>query len=156
MVKEKVAAAPKAKAKAKKAATPKKTKPGKPIAHGVGRRKSSVARVWLRKGNGSIRVNGKDYAQYFDTEVSRLDAATPFRVIPTGSSFDAEINVNGGGVFSQAGAVRLGISRALLAQDATIRPVLRKLGLLTVDSRLKERKKYGQRGARRKFQFVKR
>ena len=147
-------------ATAKKAATKKKAVPkasaGAPLAHGVGRRKTAVARVWLRKGSGKIRVNGKDYTNYFDTEVARLDAATIFRVMPTSGNYDVEANICGGGLFAQAGALKLGIARALVEQDETVRPALRKHGLLTVDSRMKERKKYGQRGARRKFQFTKR
>jgi len=132
-----------------------KVRSGAPIAHGIGRRKSSVARVWLRPGKGAIVVNGKDFKDYFDTEVARLKASTPFRVIPD-AQFDIDANVNGGGVCSQADAVKLGISRAMLMVDETLRPVLRQNDLLTVDSRLKERKKPGQKAARRKFQFVKR
>ena len=128
----------------------------KPLAHGVGRRKSSVARVWLRRGSGKILVNGKGYTDYFDTDIARMDASIPFKVCPMGSNYDVEANVAGGGPFSQAGAVRLGISRALLSLDEAVRPVLRKHGLLTVDSRVKERKKYGQKGARARFQFSKR
>jgi small subunit ribosomal protein S9 len=128
----------------------------KPIAHGVGRRKSSVARAWLKKGSGAITVNGKDFKEYFTTEVTRLDAAAPFQVIPTSATFDIEANVQGGGFASQAGAIRLAIARALVLHDETVRPVLRQYNFLTVDSRLKERKKYGKRAARRSFQFVKR
>lgn len=127
-----------------------------PLAHGVGRRKSSVARVWLRRGKGAIMVNGKEVNQYFDTDITRTDAATPFKVCPMGAEFDVDVNVRGGGLTSQAGAVKLGIARAFVIVDERVRPVLREHGLLTVDSRLKERKKYGQKAARRKFQFVKR
>ncbi len=127
-----------------------------PLAHGVGRRKSSVARVWLRAGKGAIVVNGKDFKDYFDTEVTRLRASTPFRVLPAEALFDVEVNVIGGGVCSQADAIKLGISRAMLAVDSRLRPALRQHDLLTVDSRLKERKKYGRKAARRRFQFVKR
>ena len=126
------------------------------IGHGVGRRKSCVARVWLKRGNGNIVVNGKKYTEYFDTEVAQLAASTPFRIVPIASAFDVEINVQGGGLNGQADAVKLGIARALLETDETLRPTLRQHGLLTVDSRLKERKKYGQKAARRRFQFVKR
>jgi small subunit ribosomal protein S9 len=141
-----------------KTAQPKipKVKSLAPLAHGVGRRKSSVARVWLRAGKGAIIVNGKDFKEYFDTEITRLKASTPFRVIPAESQFDIEANVIGGGVYSQADAVKLGIARALVAANDGLRPVLRQHDLLTVDSRVKERKKYGQKAARRKFQFVKR
>lgn len=144
----------KAKAPAKTAKT--KVRTIAPLAHGVGRRKSSIARVWLRAGKGAIVVNGKDFKDYFKTEVTRLAASTPFRIIPVESQFDIEANVLGGGHCSQADAVKLGIARALLTADEKLRPVLRQHDLLTVDSRVKERKKYGQKAARRKFQFVKR
>lgn len=127
-----------------------------PLAHGVGRRKSSVARVWLRAGKGTIIVNGKDFKEYFDTEIARLKASAPFRLVPMESQFDIEANVNGGGTYSQADAVKLGIARALVAVNEGLRPALRQHDLLTVDSRLKERKKYGRKAARRRFQFVKR
>lgn len=127
-----------------------------PLAHGVGRRKSSVARVWLTRGSGKIVVNGLDAATYFDTIVSRKSAQMPFEVCPVSSLYDVSVNVNGGGKMGQADAVKLGIARAFLKQDETLRPVLRKHGLLTSDSRIKERKKYGRKGARRRFQFVKR
>lgn len=127
-----------------------------PIAHGVGRRKTAVARIWLRHGSGAIRVNGQDYSNYFDTTVSAETAATPFRVCPVGTQFDVEANVCGGGKVAQADAVKLGIARAFVEFDETIKPILKKNGLMTVDSRKKERKKYGQKGARAKFQFVKR
>jgi small subunit ribosomal protein S9 len=127
-----------------------------PLAHGVGRRKSSVARVWLRRGTGLIVVNGLSHIEYFDTDIMRADAARPFAVVPMASRYDVMANVKGGGLVAQAGAVRLGISRALLILDENVRIVLRQNGLLTCDSRVKERKKYGQKAARRKFQFVKR
>ncbi len=147
----------KAKATATKTTTPKtKARTAAPVAHGVGRRKSSVARVWLRPGKGTIVVNGKDFKEYFDTEVTRLDASKVFRVMTTDITFDVEANVVGGGNSSQAGAVQLGIARALVAANEGLRPMLRQHDLLTVDSRVKERKKYGQKAARRKFQFVKR
>lgn len=148
----------KAKATTTKTTTPKtvKARSVAPIAHGVGRRKSSVARVWLRPGKGIISVNGKDFKEYFDTEVTRLDASKPFRVMSAELNFDVQANVVGGGNCSQAGAVQLGIARALLATNEALRPMLRQHELLTVDSRVKERKKYGQKAARRKFQFVKR
>lgn len=127
-----------------------------PIAHGVGRRKSAVARVWLKKGTGSIIVNGKDFKDYFDTEVNRIEASAPFTLIPTSNGLDVDINVYGGGTNAQAGAIKLGIARAMVLADDTLRSALRAEKLLTVDSRVKERKKYGQKAARRKFQFVKR
>lgn len=127
-----------------------------PLAHGVGRRKSSVARVWLREGTGAILVNGKAAQDYFETEFNRTTVGIPFKVCAPAVHYDIEVNVNGGGLRGQADAAALGIARALLSHDENLRPILKKEGLLTVDSRLKERKKYGQRGARRKFQFVKR
>jgi len=141
---------------APKAAPKKDSKRGKPVAYGLGRRKTACARVWLRRGPGSFVVNGMEMEKYFDTEIMRLDASTPFRVTPVASNFDIEVNLQGGGKCGQAGAVKLGIARALLQVDEGLRSLLRQHGLLTVDSRQKERKKYGQRGARRKFQFVKR
>ena len=127
-----------------------------PVAYGTGRRKSSVARVWLRRGKGAMVINGIPYNKYFDTEVARLEASTPFRACEEASKFDIEANVGGGGKKAQADAVKLGFARALVGMYENLRPVLRQYNLLTVDSRLKERKKYGQKAARRKFQFVKR
>jgi small subunit ribosomal protein S9 len=145
MIKKK--AASEAKAASKKQAT---------LAHAVGRRKTSVARVFVRRGTGKIVVNNQDYMGYFDTEVERLKAGKPFQVIPVAMNFDVEASVEGGGKKGQADAVKLGVARALLSLDEGLRPSLREHELLTVDSRQKERKKYGQKGARRKFQFVKR
>lgn len=127
-----------------------------PVAHGVGRRKTAVARVWLRRGDGQIRVNGLNHVTYFDTQMAADVAAIPFKVCPIGANFDVAVNVCGGGKVAQADAVKLGIARAFVAFDVNAKPVLKKFGLMTVDARRKERKKYGQRGARRKFQFVKR
>lgn len=128
-----------------------------PVAHGVGRRKSAVARIWLKRGKGEVTINEKDYAQYFDTEVARLAAVEAFAVYPDAAKYYNVVgNVSGGGKRAQADAVKLGIARALLITDESLKSLLRQNGLLTVDARLKERKKYGQRGARRKFQFVKR
>lgn len=143
--------------KAKKSTSPASaTKKQAVVAHGVGRRKSAIARVWLRRGTGLVVVNGKDVKDYFDTALTIADATTPYKVAPQGAKYDAQVNVCGGGLCAQAGAVRLGIARALVASDAEMRPLLRKNDLLTVDARRKERKKYGQKAARRKFQFVKR
>jgi small subunit ribosomal protein S9 len=127
-----------------------------PVAHGVGRRKTAVARVWLRRGDGQISVNGQNHMNYFDTKIAADVAATPFRVCPIGANFNVEVNVFGGGKVAQANAVKLGIARAFVEFDANAKPQLKKHGLMTVDSRKKERKKYGQKAARRKFQFVKR
>lgn len=137
----------------KTAHTPKKNAP---LGHGVGRRKSAVARVWLRRGSGKVMVNDKQSESYFPTEETRSEAVKVFNVAPVSSSYDVYARVYGGGLCAQAGAVKLGIARAFLDLDETLRPALRKLDLLTVDARNKERKKYGQKAARRKFQFVKR
>ncbi len=124
--------------------------------HGVGRRKSSVARVWLKRGDGSILVNGVDYKKYFDTKDNKDNVVFPLRVLSLDKTFSIDVNVEGGGLVGQSGAVRLGISRALVNYDEKYKAPLKKYKLLTVDARLKERKKYGQKAARRKFQFVKR
>ncbi|MCL5875888.1 MAG: 30S ribosomal protein S9 [Candidatus Dependentiae bacterium] len=144
---------PKASSKSLKSLKPASTTP---IAHGVGRRKAAVARAWLKNGSGNIVVNGKNYRDYFDTEVARTEASSPFTLIPASKDLDVDVNVYGGGLIAQAGAVKLGIARAMVEADETIRPTLRAEKMLTVDARVKERKKYGQKAARRKFQFVKR
>ena len=128
-----------------------------PLAHGVGRRKSSVARIWLRRGKGAVRVNSKDIVDYFDTNIDIENAKTAFRVVPSLSgSYDVQVNVSGGGKTAQADAVKLAIARGFVQLDESLKPTLRKHNLLTVDSRQKERKKPGRKGARRSFQFVKR
>ncbi len=127
-----------------------------PLAHGVGRRKKAVARVWLRRGKGDLTINKREYQRYFDTEIAQKRARAPYEVYPDVAKYDISVNVNGGGLIAQADAVKLGIARALLEVNSELRPLLRKAGLLTVDARVKERKKYGQRGARAKFQFTKR
>lgn len=125
--------------------------------HGVGRRKKSVARVWLkRNGKGEIIVNGKNYTDHFDTDITRSMVAVPLGLTKYERQFDVQVNVVGGGIVGQAQATQLGIARALLCFDEELKPLLRQNNLLTVDSRIKERKKYGQKAARRKFQFVKR
>lgn len=131
-------------------------KPSSTLAHGVGRRKAAVARVWLKRGKGNLVINDKNYVDYFDTDISRSNAYIPFKVYQPASNYDVAVNVCGGGLYAQADAVKLGIARALVSMNEEIRPMLRQHGLLTVDSRVKERKKYGQKAARRKFQFVKR
>lgn len=142
---------------AKANATPvAKTLKNAPIAHAVGRRKSAVARVWVRKGKGQIEINGRPVDEYFTVLSARLEAKASSQIIPATSGMSFEVNVHGGGYTAQAGAVRLAIARSLLAFDETVKPELKKAGFLTVDSRLKERKKYGQKAARRKFQFTKR
>ena len=123
---------------------------------GTGRRKTSVARVRLATGSGKITVNGRAFENYFPLETLRSTAAQPLAVTSTTEKVDANINVTGGGPNGQAGAVSHGIARALLKFDANLRPQLKAEGLLTRDSRMKERKKYGQPGARKRFQFSKR
>jgi len=123
---------------------------------GTGRRKTAVARVRLAAGSGKILINGRALDNYFTTEVLRGMVTQPFNTTQTASRFDARVNVSGGGPAGQAGAVRHGIARALLEADATYRPALKSGGLLTRDPRMKERKKYGQPGARKRFQFSKR
>ena len=126
------------------------------VSHGVGRRKSAVARVWLLRGAGSITVNGRDYQTYFDTQQMQLDANEPFRVLPRAKNYDVKAIIVGGGKVGQASALKVGIARSLSLHDPEFRSELRKFGLLTVDSRLKERKKPGRKAARKRFQFVKR
>ncbi len=122
----------------------------------TGRRKSAVARVRLSVGSGKIVVNGRPLENYFPTEVLRGMVTQPFSSTQMTSKFDARVNVTGGGPAGQAGAVRHGIARALLVADPNLRPTLKGDGLLTRDPRMKERKKYGQPGARKRFQFSKR
>lgn len=123
---------------------------------GTGRRKTAVARVRLAPGAGKITVNGRPIENYFVLEAQRTWATHALAVTGTASRFDARVNVSGGGPNGQAGAVRLGIARALLKTDLNCRSVLKAEGLLTRDPRVKERKKYGQPGARKRFQFSKR
>ena len=123
---------------------------------GTGRRKTAVARVRLATGSGKITVNGRPFENYFPLETLRATASQPLSVTSTTEKLDARVNVSGGGPNGQAGAVSHGIARALLKFDANLRPQLKAEGLLTRDSRMKERKKYGQPGARNRFQFSKR
>jgi small subunit ribosomal protein S9 len=123
---------------------------------GTGRRKSAVARVRIRPGTGSITVNGKDFQEFFPTDDTRNLVTGPLTATECREKFDIFVNVRGGGPTGQAGAVRLGIARALKVDDESNEGALREGGFLTRDARMKERKKYGQRGARRKFQFSKR
>ncbi len=123
---------------------------------GTGRRKTSVARVFLRPGKGDIQVNGRPIERYFQTESSRAMVRQPLAATETVDKFDLLILADGGGVAGQAGAARLGISRALVEFNAELRGRLKKLGFLTRDPRKHERKKYGQKGARKRFQFSKR
>ena len=128
----------------------------KPYFYGTGRRKKSIARVRLYPGTGAITVNGKNVDDYFGLETLKLIIAQPFGVSETEGKFDVVANVAGGGLSGQAGAIRHGIARALVAADAEYRPALKKAGFLTRDPRMKERKKYGLKGARRAPQFSKR
>ena len=123
---------------------------------GTGRRKSSVARIFLRPGKGDITVNGKTFETYFPTEAVRNTVRQPLLATETADKFDILILADGGGVSGQAGAAKLGVARALVEFNAELRGRLKKLGYLTRDPRAQERKKYGQKGARKRFQFSKR
>ncbi len=124
--------------------------------YGTGKRKNAIARVYLLSGSGVVTVNGRTLEDYFPRETSRMIVNQAFEISEKQGKFDVSCTVRGGGLAAQAEAVRHGISRALLEGDAELRPTLRKAGLLTRDSRKKERKKPGQPGARKKFQFSKR
>ena len=124
--------------------------------YGTGRRKTSTARVYLRSGGGEFQINRKPFEQYFPNETLRMIIRQPLQLTETVAKFDVLINVSGGGPAGQAGAIRHGITRALLEYNADLRPTLKKAGLITRDPRIKERKKYGQKGARKRFQFSKR
>ncbi len=128
----------------------------KPFFYGTGRRKSSVARVRVYNGTGKITINGRDIDEYFGLETLKLIVNQPLEVTETVGKFDIVCNVTGGGVTGQAGAIRHGLSRALLGYNEELRPALKKAGLLTRDPRMKERKKPGLKGARRAPQFSKR
>ena len=123
---------------------------------GTGRRKTAVARVRLASGNGKITVNGRAIEKYFALETQRAAATKPLTLTGLADKYDVRVNVNGGGPNCQSGAMRHGIARALILADANLRPALKAEGLLTRDSRMRERKKYGQPGARKSFQFSKR
>jgi small subunit ribosomal protein S9 len=124
--------------------------------YGTGRRKTSTARVYLRPGTGNIQVNRKSFEVYFPNETLRMIIRQPLQLTETAGKFDILVNVAGGGPAGQAGAVRHGITRALMEFNADLRPTLKQAGLVTRDPRIKERKKYGQKGARKRFQFSKR
>jgi small subunit ribosomal protein S9 len=123
---------------------------------GTGRRKTAVARIRMTLGSGKVLVNGRPFEEYFNLENIRIHALEPLKRTELLNKFDIKVNVTGGGQTGQAGAIRLGIARALLQFDANLRPLLRSEGFLTRDPRMKERKKYGQPGARKRFQFSKR
>jgi small subunit ribosomal protein S9 len=124
--------------------------------YATGRRKTSTARVFLRPGTGEIAVNSRSFESFFPTEVLRTQVRTPLLLTETADKFDVLATVAGGGVSGQAGAVRLGITRALIEYNGELRKRLKKEGLVTRDARIKERKKYGMAGARKRFQFSKR
>jgi small subunit ribosomal protein S9 len=123
---------------------------------GTGRRKEAVARVFLRAGSGKFTVNKRPVEQYFPNHAWKHDAIEPLKFTSLADQVDVVVTAHGGGVGGQAGAVRMGLSRAISRFNAELRPALRKNGFLTRDSRMKERKKYGQKGARKRFQFTKR
>lgn len=124
--------------------------------HAIGRRKTSVARVFLKEGSGSITVNKRDYKEYFPTGTLQYKVVQPFAIVGLEGTFDVSVNVEGGGITGQAEAIRLGISRALCEINPENRGALKPEGLLTRDPRMVERKKFGQKKARKKFQFSKR
>ena len=133
-----------------------KAKSEKIVFYGTGRRKSSIARVRLVEGNGVITINGRDIDEYFGTEILKVIVNQPFSVTNTTGKYDVECTVKGGGFTGQAGAIRHGISRALLEANGEFRPTLKSNGFLTRDPRMKERKKYGLKKARKAPQFSKR
>ena len=124
--------------------------------YGTGRRKTSTARVYLRPGAGEVKINRKSFEQYFPNETLRMIIRQPLTLTETTNKFDILVNVDGGGPAGQAGAIRHGITRALIEFNGDLRPTLKHAGLVTRDPRIKERKKYGQKGARKRFQFSKR
>ena len=124
--------------------------------YGTGRRKTSTARVYLRPGGGNFQVNRKTFESYFPNETLRMIIRQPLQLTETTGKFDLLVNVKGGGPAGQAGAIRHGITRALMEYNSDLRPALKEAGLVTRDPRIKERKKYGQKGARKRFQFSKR
>jgi small subunit ribosomal protein S9 len=124
--------------------------------YATGKRKSSIARVWMKPGEGKITVNEDELENYFSLDTAKVMVFQPLELTGTVGQFDISVTVKGGGIKGQAGAIRHGITRALLIIKAEFREVLKKAGLITRDSRVKERKKYGQKGARKRFQYSKR
>lgn len=124
--------------------------------YGTGKRKTAVARTWLRPGRGSITINQRDVNDYFRRETAKMIVEQPLVLTDTYGSFDVNVNVSGGGISGQAAAVRHGITKALLQVNPEFRSILKRAGFVTRDSRIKERKKYGQKGARARFQYSKR
>ncbi|MFN4084527.1 MAG: 30S ribosomal protein S9 [Spirosomataceae bacterium] len=126
------------------------------VINALGRRKTAVARIYMKPGNGDVTINGRTLVEYFPTEVLQIILNQPFTISENLGKFDVKVNVRGGGIAGQAEAIRMAISRALCESDETNRPVLKKEGFLTRDSRMVERKKYGRAKARKRFQFSKR
>ncbi len=126
------------------------------VFYATGKRKDSVAKVWLTPGSGKIIINNKDFNDYFELNVTRDLLSSPLSLTENSDAFDVKVRVLGGGKSGQAGAIRLGVSKALVLSDPDLRGVLKSAGFLTRDARKKERKKYGQKGARASFQFSKR
>ncbi|NMO19022.1 30S ribosomal protein S9 [Pyxidicoccus fallax] len=124
--------------------------------YATGRRKEATARVWLRPGTGQVTINGREINDYFGRETSKMVLNQPLEILEQKGKIDVTVNVKGGGLSGQAGAIRHGIARALCSFNPEFRPALKKAGFLTRDARAVERKKYGQPGARRRFQFSKR
>jgi small subunit ribosomal protein S9 len=124
--------------------------------YGTGKRKTSVARTWLRPGKGIITINNRTIEDYFGRETAKMVVEQPFVLTDTYGSLDVKVNVTGGGISGQAAAIRHGITKALLQFNPELRPILKKAGLIRRDARVKERKKYGQKGARARFQYSKR
>jgi small subunit ribosomal protein S9 len=124
--------------------------------YATGKRKTAVARVWMRPGDGQVTINKRPMDQYLTRESDRMITMEPFKTTGMTDKFDIVVNVKGGGISGQAGAIRHGVSRVLVISDPKLRDILKKQGCLTRDSRMKERKKYGQPGARKRFQYSKR
>ena len=124
--------------------------------YATGKRKTAIARTWLKPGNGQIIINNQSVEEYFPTETMQAKLKEPFKITSTMDAFDARINVKGGGISGQVGAVRHGITKALIFADPDLRLPLKKAGFVKRDPRVRERKKYGQKGARARFQFSKR
>jgi len=126
------------------------------LIHAVGKRKTAIARIWMKPGTGKITVNNRPMEEYLTRETDRVMVLEPLKITEKEGQFDIKVNVRGGGISGQAGAIRHGISRALVTVDPELREPLKRGGFLTRDPRMKERKKYGQRGARARFQYSKR
>ncbi len=126
------------------------------VYYATGKRKNAIARTWLMPGNGQITVNGKDVEEYFGSDSAKLILRSALALTESSDAYDVKVTVKGGGIIGQAGAIRHGITKALLVVDPSLRGTLKRAGFITRDSRVKERKKYGQKGARARFQFSKR